>query len=285
MPAVLGLERARGAFGDQPPAGDDGQAVHRLLGLHHVVGDQEDRAALLPEGADLVPQQPAAQGVDVVGGLVQDHHPPRLDRHHGEADQPLDPSRQLLAHGVAPLADVQRLDELVGAAAHGRSVAAADPPGQLDGLVHPERVDRHLGLREVRAQLAGRVGIGDQVIGSQGDPASGRLEQPDDLLDQGRLAGAVGPEQAVDLARLHLQGDLVVGPVGAVVDLGDGLGPEAPVLGDSHRPPPLGHRLTPTVSPPGTLPVRSRPIRLAMATMVRIGGLPSDSGNRLASAT
>jgi hypothetical protein len=92
LPVVLGLERARGPFGDQPSGGDDGQAVHRPLGLHHVVGDQEHRAALLPEGADLVPQQPAAQGVHVVGRLVQDHHPPRLDRHHGKAHQPLDPT-------------------------------------------------------------------------------------------------------------------------------------------------------------------------------------------------
>ncbi len=85
--------------------------------------------------------------------------------------------------------------------------------------------------------MPGCVRVLDQVVGPEGDGAAGGLEEPDDLLDQGGLAGAVGAQQPVDLAGFHLQSDPVVGPQ-LPEDLGDLLGSERPV----------GHELSP--SPP-----------------------------------
>jgi hypothetical protein len=94
------------------------------------VRHQEHGAARFAHPSDLIPQEPAAQGIDVVGRLVQDHHPPRPDGDHREADEPLDAARELRADLVPPLADVERLDQLLGAAPDRRAVPAPDLPGE-----------------------------------------------------------------------------------------------------------------------------------------------------------
>ena len=88
---------------------------------------------------------------------------------------------------------------------------AADAPGELDRFGDVERVDRHLHLRQVGAQLAGRVRVGDEVEATERDATGGRLQKADGLLDKRRLAGPVRAEQSVDLARLDAEGDGVVG--------------------------------------------------------------------------
>ena len=75
-----------------------------------------------PRRRDLVPEQPPPQRVDVVRGLVQDHDPARPYRHHREPHQPLDPAREFRADGVAPLAEIERLDQLVGPPIDGGAV-------------------------------------------------------------------------------------------------------------------------------------------------------------------
>ena len=100
---------------------------------------------------------------------------------------------------LRPLADVERLDQLPGPAPHGGAVAAADPPGELDRLANPERVDGHRRLRQVGAELARRVRIGHQVEGTEPDQALVRLQQADNLFDQRCFPRSVRPEQAVDL--------------------------------------------------------------------------------------
>ena len=64
-----------------------------------------------------------------------------------------------------------------------------------------------------------RPGIGDHVAAVDADGAGGRPQQPDDLVDQRRLAGAVVAEQAEDFAFADGQADPVVGPGTGPVDL------------------------------------------------------------------
>ncbi|MDG6105468.1 hypothetical protein [Dactylosporangium aurantiacum] len=65
------------------------------------------------------------------------------------------------------------------------------------------------------------------------DPAAGRQQQRDEHLDRRGLAGAVGPEQAEQLAALDLEGDAAHG----VDDL---LGAAQPAAG-AEDPPQVGH--------------------------------------------
>ncbi|HEU5355553.1 MAG TPA: hypothetical protein VFU65_13875 [Actinocrinis sp.] len=71
---------------------------------------------------------------------------------------------------VAPRAEVQRLDEFVRLPLDLGPSAAAHPAAQYDRLPGAERVDRHLRLRQVRAELAGPGRIHHQIARSQRDP-------------------------------------------------------------------------------------------------------------------
>jgi hypothetical protein len=68
-----------------------------------------------------------------------------------------------------------------------------------------------------------RVGVRD-VTAVEDDRAGARVDQPGDGLEQGRLAGAVGPEQGDDLALLDFEVDteqhlhLVVGHIDPAAD-------------------------------------------------------------------
>jgi hypothetical protein len=86
---------------------EDGQPVDGSFGLDDVVGHEQDGRAFVRERSNLGPQQPAAHRVDVVGGLVEDDQPARLDGGHAERNEPLDAAREAGAVRVAPLAEVQ----------------------------------------------------------------------------------------------------------------------------------------------------------------------------------
>ena len=62
-----------------------------------------------------------------------------------------------------------------------------------------------------RAGPASEARVGDHITAINPDRALVRPDQPDDLVCQGRLAGAVVAQQPVDLAGLDHQVDTVVG--------------------------------------------------------------------------
>ena len=132
--SVARLQRGRRPLGDQPALVDHRQPVDRLLRLHDVVGDQEDGGSLVAEPADLLPQQPAPQRVDVIGGLVEDDHPTGPNRHHHESDQTAHPAGELGPDRVTPLFELQLLDQLLAASSDGLVGTAADQPSEVDRL-------------------------------------------------------------------------------------------------------------------------------------------------------
>jgi hypothetical protein len=73
---VIGAERrdqfGGRALGDDPAAIDDGDAVAEHLGLVHVVGREQDRAAVLAEAAQQVPQLPPRLRVEPGRRLVEE---------------------------------------------------------------------------------------------------------------------------------------------------------------------------------------------------------------------
>ena len=65
------LEFGRRTLGQDTAMVENGEPIDRPLGLHHVVGDEQDGRALVGERPDLRPQKTSADGIDVVGGLVE----------------------------------------------------------------------------------------------------------------------------------------------------------------------------------------------------------------------
>jgi hypothetical protein len=78
---------------------------------------------------------------------------------------------------------------------------------EVERLLHgQEEVDVEV-LRREADRAARRLVVVDRVVAEDRDLAAGRLREPGRAVDQRRLAGAVGPEQAEELTRLDVERD------------------------------------------------------------------------------
>ena len=179
------------------PAGDDHQDV--LLGqpldlLEDVRGEQ-DRPALGGHRPQQLHHVQALARVHPVERLVEEQDRRVVDQRRGDL-RPLahalrvGPDRAVL--GVAQLDDG---DRPVG---RGSGVGQRLEPGveQRELAAGQERIDR-LALRD-EADLAVDRRVAPGGLAADDDPAGRRPEQPGHEVEQGRLAGAVRPEQAGD---------------------------------------------------------------------------------------
>ena len=198
------------------PAVHDRDVVADLLDLGHVVGAEQHGQPAGGQPLDQRPHVADAGGVEAVGGLVE-HQQPGLAQQAGR-------DAEALAHAVGVAADL-----------------AVGPVGQVDDLqdlLEQPGPDAAVEEREALEVLpAGQVGVeagaldeaGDAVQHADAGVGPGLVEDPDragvgpdqaeEHPQERRLAGAVGPEDPVDLARGHADGDVVDG-----ADRPEGLG-------------------------------------------------------------
>ena len=165
---------------------------------------------------------PARGRIQALGQLVEEDHLGLVDEREGD-EEPL-----LLAAGEA---------------GEGCLPLSLQPPGVQDGtpwdtlggeggeevqrLPYPDPVGQRRLLELAADAPAQLVGFPRGIQAEHPDPPPIRLAQALHALHRGRLAGAVGPEQAKDLPPLDLQGDIVHGEHAAVrlaqvLDLDDG---------------------------------------------------------------
>ena len=185
------------------PVAQDRHAVGEVLGLVHVVGGEEDRLAERLQPLDHVPGLAPRGRVEAGRRLVEEDQV-------GVAD---DPDRDV---GAAFLAAGERADP---------GVALVAEPDQLDRLVDRPRARRRSRrrARPPRARSAagrartpagpGRRACARRGSGWPGSTPSTETSPPSALavaledLDRRRLAGAVGAEEAEDLAGGDLEVD------------------------------------------------------------------------------
>ena len=157
--------------------------------------------------------------------------------HEGERE--VEPA--LHAARVAADAPVRRLDE---ADTLEQLAAAADALG-LGHAVHPGLQPHVLATREEwveRGLLEGGAdggaharALAHHVEAGDAGRARGRRKQRREHEDGGRLAGAVGPEEAVDLAGRDVEVDAVHGPRALLEFANEALGLDAGGMLWSHR--------------------------------------------------
>jgi hypothetical protein len=191
---------------------DQGEPVAELLGLLHEVGDEHDRRAVPAYLVDEPPHVAAGLRVEPGRQLVEERHSGSSDE--GQRDrEPL-----LLAAGEGGVPRVQ-----LG--------AEPEPFGQPDTVdrvvvergVEVQRLPHgELGLEprllELDADRPGRAGtVGGGVDAGDPDGAFRRRLQAGDALHGRRLAGAVGAEDAEDLALGDIQVEVVDGGRRAVL--------------------------------------------------------------------
>ena len=150
-------------------------------------------------------------GVETAGGLVEDQDVGVVDDGLGDADALAVAFGQLADQLGADVAEGAAPDDLVGAALDvgaGDALELADEGEVLDDL--------HLGVEgrgfgEVADALLDLLRVLQHVEAGDGGLAGGGREEAGEDAHRGGFPGAVGAEEADDLALFHLEGDVVYG--------------------------------------------------------------------------
>ena len=210
--ADLGLELVGGALGDLDAAVDDRDPVGELVGLVEVLRGQQHRAALGDQVADGVPHLAAGARVEAGGRLVEEDQRRPGDQAGGQVEPAPHATGELRDLLVAGVLEAEPAEQLLGGRARPLLVDAEQPAEQVEVLAGGEvLVDRGV-LPGDADQLAHHVRVLLDVDAEDLRAAAVHREQRGEHLEHRGLAGAVGSEDAEDLAAAYLQVDAVDGP-------------------------------------------------------------------------
>ncbi len=204
----LGLQLAWRALGDDPATVDDADAVGQRVGLLEVLRGQEDGHALVAgEPCDLLPERRARLRVEARRRLVEKQDPRPVQQRERQVEAPLHAARVAGHAPVGGLGETDALEQLVAPPRGARAFGMPCRPGLQPQVLAPgqHRVERDLLERRADRRAHGRALAQDVVAGDAG-AAGGRRQQRREHLDRRRLAGAVRPEEPVDLAGLDHAG-------------------------------------------------------------------------------
>src|SRR6478735_2233504 len=203
--------RRRRALGQYLAFAEDVGAIADAERLAHVViGDQHADAAFLQmphDALDLADRNRVHAGER----LVQQHEA-RLGRERArDLDAAAFAARQARTLGVRDMADLQLVEQLLEL---GRAAGRVELRPQLEDredVVGDTQAPEHRGfLRQItQAQTRTRVhGLGRDVGVVETDAAGVGADESHDHVEAGRLAGAVGAEQADDFALVDAAGEV-----------------------------------------------------------------------------
>jgi hypothetical protein len=203
-------ELADGAGPDEPALVDDHGVVGGVRDLGQQVAGQEDRAAVVREGAQEGPHHPDAVRVEPVEGLVE-HEGGRV------ADQGA-AEREPLAHAEGVAADpavgsgrqAHQVQHLLDAPEGSAGLQGEDAQVPAGGPVGVQALVEH---GPDHAHRVGHVAVAAAV---DGGGSAGRDREPEQGPHARRLPGPVRPEERGDAARLHVDREVVDRRHGAV---------------------------------------------------------------------
>mmetsp|Transcript_6384 Transcript_6384/g.26028 ORF Transcript_6384/g.26028 Transcript_6384/m.26028 type:complete len:371 (+) Transcript_6384:3-1115(+) len=232
------------AFGEHGALADDVGAVADAQGLADVVvRDQHADAARLQEADDALDLQHRDR-VDARERLVQQDEARLRGQGPGDLDPAAFTAGQRRRRAVAQALDGQVVQQATQQFIDAR---LAQGPAALVHLQLQHRadvlLDRQLaedrGLLRQIAQAQPCAGVDGQALhlgAVDADHAGVRAHQADDHVEAGRLAGAIGAQQADDLAAVHAHMD-VLDHLAHAIGLGQALGfePAAAVVDRAHE--------------------------------------------------
>ena len=211
---VAAGERARQsgrlADGDAPAVAQHAEAV-TAHGLVHVVRRDEDRRPAPGEAEELLPELAPALRVDARRRLVEHQQLGLVDGGRREREPLLPPARERPGPRAA-------VGDEPGVVEHRREPGApATPPepedlgGEVEVLLDREILVEREVLGHVADRGAQALGVARHAVAEHLRRAGGRLEEPHQHAHERRLARAVRPEAAEDLAPPHGEVDAVDG--------------------------------------------------------------------------
>ena len=210
--ADLRLQLPRRALGRHQAVVDDPDAVGELVGLLEVLRRQEDRRALVVQLADLLPDRRAAGGVEAGGRLVEEEDARLVDQRRAEVEPAAHAARVGAHPPVGGVGEADAGDQRVTALLRLGLRDSVQRRLELHQLAaRHQRVER--GLLERDADRAPHLRrLLDHVEAGHRGATARRPQQRGQHPDRRRLAGAVRPEEGVDLARGDLEVHALHGP-------------------------------------------------------------------------
>src|ERR1019366_1728854 len=196
----LFLNLARRADGDDAALIDDGHAVAEFLRLLDVVGGEEDGALLTAQVEHELVDFEAGLGVEAGGGLVEKEHLRVVEQGERQGEPLLLPAGEFAVLRVALLPELQALQELV--AIHGTGVEGVE---ELHGLVDLDLLLEVGGLQADADAVLELAGLHLGIAAEDADASAGARAQALEDFDGGGLTGAIGAEQAEDIAGAHVE--------------------------------------------------------------------------------
>ena len=206
-----GAQLLEGAVGQDPAVADDDHPLGQRLDVVHVVGGEDDGdAALAVQPADELAHRQLGRRIEADGRLVEEEQRRLVQQRRGD----------LAAHALAERELAHRLVQQPARAAAAPTSSsriarvavlrhAVDVAQQVEALDHRQvppqlgaLAEHHADPRHVAAPAA-RQGTSP----STSQRAGRRLEDAGEDLDGGRLARAVGADQADQLARARAEAD------------------------------------------------------------------------------
>src|SRR5207247_11311573 len=194
--AERGGEVARRPQRDHAPMVHDRHPIAEPLRLLHIMRGQQDRIPRRPERPDDLPQLAAGLGVEPGRRLVEEQQLRTVDQRARDREPLLLPAGQGADAGPALLLELHQAEHLVD-----RMLAPVEAAEQRDRLGDGELIALLAALELDPEALAQRAPPGTvaPVHPPDFDRSGVGDGEPFEDLDGGRLAGAVGPEQAETL--------------------------------------------------------------------------------------
>ena len=209
----LGLQLLGRAAGDDLAVVDDRDAVGQDVGLLEVLRGEEHRHALVAgEVGDLLPHVRAAGGVQAGRRLVEEEDPRAVHERQREVQPALHAARVAADLAVGRVGEPDALDQLVAARACARPSARPGAWSAASCARAPVSSGSSAASCSA-APIAARTAGPSRTMSWPATRARARggRQQRGEHQHGGRLAGAVGAQEAVDLAGLHAQVDAVDG--------------------------------------------------------------------------
>jgi hypothetical protein len=205
----IGEEFTEGALGLDAAAVVDHDAVAYILDIGEQVAAQDDCGAAVGEGDDEVFDFSAADGVESGGGFIEDDEFRVIDEGLGEADTALHAFGEFSDQAAVDLVEADHFEEL-------GATPVAFGGGEVEEAA--EEVDCFPGV-EVAVEVGFFGEVADAAFGgdvSGGVPedldmSPGGVEEPEEHLDGGGFAGAVGSEEAEDFTAADFEIDIIDG--------------------------------------------------------------------------
>ena len=208
--SALAAQVGERALVDDAPGVDDRDPVAQLLHLGQLVAGEQHRDPFVGETADQRAHVAHPGRVEAGRGLVEDQQA-RAAQQRGGDPEPLAHAVRVAADLVlgagAELDDVEHLVDPRGGTARGPSTVQRGE--QFEVLACAEIGVEARRLDEARDALQGAGALAHRVASEQLDGALGGRDQAERHAQRGRLAGAVRAEEAVHVAGVDVQVDVV----------------------------------------------------------------------------